>query len=71
VLSPDELGFGGGLSVEVLYGGDAPGLVAGVLQINFRLPAQPQVVVDPNPRALFQLQIGDAVSESFSIYVQP
>jgi uncharacterized protein (TIGR03437 family) len=68
VLNP---GLGGGLSVEVLYGGDAPGLVGGVLQINFRLPALPQVVIDPDPRALFQLQIGDAVSESFSIYVQP
>ncbi len=70
VLTP-ELDLGGGLSLEVLYGGDAPQLVAGVLQINFRLPAQSFVVSDPNPRAFFQLQIGDEPAASFSVYARP
>jgi uncharacterized protein (TIGR03437 family) len=54
------------LSVEVLYAGDAPGTVTGVLQINFRLPEQ----FAPSDFG-FQLQIGDALSDSFSIYIRP
>ena len=53
-------------SLEVVYAGDAPGLVAGVMQINFRLPA----VLPPN---LFiysaQLEVGSAVPAGFAIAV--
>ncbi len=47
-------------SLEVLYAAQAPGLVNGVMQVNFRLPVD-------NAFA-YQLQVGDAVSTSFSIY---
>jgi len=70
VLNPTG-GAGGGLSLEVLYGGDAPDMVFGVLQINFRLPLRPSSNLYPNPTAFFQLQIGDTVSDTFSIYEQP
>jgi uncharacterized protein (TIGR03437 family) len=56
-------------SLEVLYAGSAPGLVTGVVQINFRLPSQSSVPAGtPVP---FQLQIGGAVSSRFSLHVSP
>jgi uncharacterized protein (TIGR03437 family) len=56
-------------SLEVLYAGSAPGLVTGVVQINFRLPSQSSLpAVGQVP---FQLQIGGAVSSRFSLYVTP
>ena len=47
-------------SLEVLYAGDANGMVQGVTQVNFRLPK----------RDGFQLQVGPARSEPFHIYMR-
>lgn len=53
-------------SLEVLYAGDAPGLVAGVLQVNFRLPEH----IRPGSNQMgFTLQIGSALGATFQIYV--
>ena len=51
-------------SLEVLYAGSAPGDVAGVMQVNFRLPASP----DPSSFAV-HLQVGDGLSDPVGIYV--
>ena len=64
---------GGGvplLPVSVLWGPGSlevsnAGMVYGVMQINFRLPSQPNVYPGPS----FHIQIGDAVSDPFSIYI--
>ena len=56
-----------GRSLEVLYAGDAPEMVAGVLQVNFRLPERTNL----NLLWTFQLQIGDALSQAFQIHLQP
>ncbi len=56
---------GGTYSLEILYAGDAPELVAGVVQVNFRLPGQ----VPPNGANL-ELQVGDVISPRFSVYVR-
>ena len=57
------------LSLEVLYAGDAAGMVAGVTQVNFRLPAQ---IGDIDPRNLaFSVQVGDAASLGFAIFTKP
>jgi len=50
----------GDRSVEVLYAGTAPGLVANLLQINLRLPSR--------PGDGFRLLIGDRVSKYFGIH---
>jgi hypothetical protein len=42
-------------------------MVAGVTQINFRLPAQ----VESVGNLAFGLQIGEAFSNSFAIYIKP
>ena len=55
------------LSLEVLYAGDAPGMVAGTIQVNFRLPEQ----IPPGPGSVTcALQVGTAVSQYFGIYVK-
>ncbi len=54
-------------SLEVLYAGDAPGMVAGVLQVNFRLPERFQPGTTQLPCAL---EVGGAISEHFGIYVR-
>lgn len=53
-----------GRSLQVLYAGDAPGMVAGVSQINFQLPQQTILQY-----WTFQLQVGDEVSQPFEIYL--
>ena len=50
-------------SLEVLYAGNAPGLVINLLQINLRLPQQ-------GAGGEFQLMIGGFLSDSFSLAVQ-
>lgn len=50
-------------SLEVLYAGSAPGDVAGVMQVNFRLPEAPEL-----PFAV-QLQVGTMLSDPVGIYV--
>jgi uncharacterized protein (TIGR03437 family) len=57
-------GQSGGDSLQVLYAGDAPGDVAGVSQVNFALPHA------ATNQTLFKLQVGTALSGSFSVYVQ-
>jgi uncharacterized protein (TIGR03437 family) len=51
-------------SLEVLYAGQAPGLVEGVYQINFRLPASGVTMLG------IALQVGDAMSDSVFVYVK-
>lgn len=54
--------------VEVLYAGDAPGDVFGVLQVNFRLPPQ----FGPNVTGIgIELQVGSSASNPVWIYVRP
>jgi len=52
-------------SLEVLYAAQAPGMVNGVMQINFRLPESSSAPFDG-----YQLQIGDSTSSYFSLYVK-
>jgi uncharacterized protein (TIGR03437 family) len=59
----------GSLSLEVLYAGDAVGMVAGVTQINFRLPAQFEGLNVTN--LAFAARVGDATSNGFTLYVKP
>ncbi len=55
------------LSLEVMYAGDAPGMVAWTIQANFRLPEQ----IPPGPGSVTcALQVGGAVSQYFGIYVK-
>lgn len=55
-------------SLEVLYSGDAPDLAVGVMQVNFRLPAQAPSGIG---QLQLRLQIGDSASATFVIYVRP
>jgi uncharacterized protein (TIGR03437 family) len=66
VLNASYSGVLGLDSLEVLYAGDAPGLVRGVLQVNFRLPENVFNIY----QLACQLQVGAAVSSRFSIYVK-
>jgi uncharacterized protein (TIGR03437 family) len=50
-------------SLEVLYAGNAPGLVLNTLQVNFRLPEQP--IGD-----VFRMIIGTFLSGDFTLFVQ-
>jgi len=64
----------GPLSLEVLYAGDAAGMVAGVTQINFRLPALPAQTGSffGNVNNFgFAIQIGNATSGTFTVYLDP
>jgi uncharacterized protein (TIGR03437 family) len=56
----------GPVSLEVLYAGDAQGMVAGITQVNFRLPAESSLVSPGN--LVLSLQVGDAQSPGFIIY---
>jgi len=58
--------FGGLTSLEVEYAGDAPDLVAGVMQVNFRLP---DVFLAPAGTFDFQLQVGSALAPVSTIAV--
>ena len=50
----------GGLSADVLYAGAAPGMVAGIFQINVRVPDS----APGGPALVVSLQVGNAVSPS-------
>jgi uncharacterized protein (TIGR03437 family) len=54
-------------SLEVLYAGDAPDLAVGVMQVNFRLPAEAQSGVG---QLQLRLQVGDSASATFGVYVR-
>ena len=55
-----------GYPADVLYGGAAPGIVAGVAQVNFKLPAQLSAY---GPTVTVSLSAGGATSHSVQIYV--
>jgi uncharacterized protein (TIGR03437 family) len=57
----------GPLSLEVVYAGDAVGLVAGASQVNFLLPTEVESGVD---NVGFWLQIGGASTELFTLYLE-
>ncbi len=65
--------FGLGDSLEVLYAGDSPGMVTGMIQINFRIPAKPYydaaTFVD-GPQVVCAIQVGESLSDVFGVYVQ-
>jgi uncharacterized protein (TIGR03437 family) len=61
---------GGLLSLEVLYGGDAPFAPSGLSQVNFRLPIPAQSLPPGANTLQFQIEAGSAVSDLFSIYVK-
>jgi uncharacterized protein (TIGR03437 family) len=56
-----------GNSLEVEYAGDAPGLVVGMMQVNFRLPAS----LGPFKTFSFQLQVGATPGGASAIAVAP
>ena len=55
-----------GYPADVLYGGAAPGVVAGVAQVNFQLPAQ---LVNYGPTVDVSLTAGGVTSHPVQIYV--
>jgi uncharacterized protein (TIGR03437 family) len=55
-----------GYPADVLYGGAAPGIVAGVAQINFQVPAQ---LVDHGPTVDMSLSAGGVTAHPVQIYV--
>jgi uncharacterized protein (TIGR03437 family) len=65
VLNSSHVDGDGVYSMEVLYAGNASGLVVGAIQVNFRLPQDFY-----NGQLTCQLQVGAAVSSRFSIYVR-
>ena len=59
-------------SLEVTYAGDAPGFVAGTMQVNFRLPEKSPVISAPGLSVLScELEVGSEYSETFGVYMQP
>jgi uncharacterized protein (TIGR03437 family) len=65
--------FGLGDSLEVLYAGDSPGMLTGMIQINFRIPAKPYydpaTLVD-GQQVVCAIQVGEYLSDLFGVYVQ-
>jgi uncharacterized protein (TIGR03437 family) len=61
---------GAGAPLDVVYAGDAPGEILGVVQVNFRLPDQPPIDL-PAGLYEFQLQVGAASSAPVGIYINP
>jgi uncharacterized protein (TIGR03437 family) len=55
-----------GISAEVTYAGGAPGLIAGVVQVNLRVPDS----VPPSLAAPISLTIGQAVTPSVTVAIQ-
>ena len=67
VLSSANAVGGGLLSLEVLYGGDAPFLPSGVTQVNFRIPA---IRPGSDGTLQFQIEAGPAISDFQYVYVK-
>ncbi len=63
----EVLGISGLLSLEVEFAGAAPGMVAGVVQINFRVPSSLQ----PGSTFAFSFQIGNVPTGTVQIAVAP
>ena len=55
-----------GYPADVVYGGAAPGIVAGLAQVNFQLPA---LLVDYGPTVDVSLRAGGVIAHSVQIYV--
>ena len=55
---------------ELIYVGDAPSMVRGVVQINFRLPREPERS-GPIEQIGSVAKIGDAVSKDFFVWICP
>jgi uncharacterized protein (TIGR03437 family) len=53
----------GGVPAEVLYAGAAPGLVAGVLQINVRVPLNGYFTINPDNTVWVAFTVGNASSQ--------
>ncbi len=68
VLNSSFVSSDGAYSLEVLYAGNAPGLVTGDIQVNFQLP---QSLSAYGGQITCQLQVGAAVSSRFAIFVIP
>lgn len=66
VLDASNVNIEGVYSLEVLYAGNATGLVTGAIQVNFRLPENLSNI----GQLTCQLQIGGSVSSRFSVYVR-
>src|SRR5581483_130547 len=58
----------GNIAAYVSYGGDAPGAVGGVVQVNFQIPPLPQYDTFAGMSA-FTVQAGGAASHPTTIYV--
>jgi len=65
---PAAVYLGSGCQAEVLYSGSAPGLVAGAIQVNFRLPSQPQCLRDNIPVVVL---FGGAPSQEYATISVP
>lgn len=59
----------GGGEMEIVYAGQAPGMVAGVMQVNFRLTPEPPLLY-PTELTLY-LEVDGRVSEPFRIAAAP
>ena len=55
-----------GVAAEVTYAGAAPGLIAGVAQINVRIPDG----AAPDPAAPITLTVGDAVTPTVTVAIR-
>ena len=56
-------------SLEILYAGQAPGMLAGVIQVNFRAPTE-QTFTDPHTPNFLRLKVGDG-SGSILMWIIP
>jgi uncharacterized protein (TIGR03437 family) len=71
VLNSSYVSTSGGYSLDVLYAGNAPGLVTGAIQVNFQLPQNLSAYGNCGGQITCQLQVGAAVSSRFTIFVIP
>jgi uncharacterized protein (TIGR03437 family) len=69
VLNSSYVSASGAYSLEVLYAGNAPGLVTGAIQVNFQMPQN--LSGSGTYQITCQLQVGAAVSSRFAIFVTP
>jgi uncharacterized protein (TIGR03437 family) len=71
VLNSSYVSASGAYSLEVLYAGNAPGLVTGAIQVNFQLPLDLTAYGNYGGQITCQLQVGAAVSSRFAVFVTP
>lgn len=56
--------------IAVQYSGDAPGMVKGVIQVNFQISALTALEANGVGALQLSLQVGSALSDPFTVYVQ-